>query len=105
MKKMIRCALLLLTMGTVFGTYGAVTRTGEVERIFPIDGGIKFRLKGDEQCNPNGKYYYFNLDSEVKKAWYSLLLAAANTSKPVRVSIDACPTDSHVPVRYVYQDF
>ena len=100
-----RIYILLAALFTSTYSYAALTVIGEVSRIYPIDGGIKFRLKNDAECNPNDKYYYFNLDSEVKKAWYSLILAAANTQKPIRVSLHECPTDSHVEVRYVYQDF
>lgn len=98
--------ILLSTMITMsLFANAAFTISGEISRIYPSNSTVKFRLKNDNQCNPNSKYYYFDLDSEVKKAWFAMILAAANTSKPVRVSIHQCPTDADVEVRYVYQDF
>lgn len=80
------------------------TISGEISRIYPANNTVFFSLKNDP-CNPNNKYYFFPLERETSKAWYSLILAAANTSKPIAVSIHEFPTDSHEPVRYIYQNF
>ena len=94
---------LLLLLGS-FSSYALETAVGEVARIYPSGNTVSFKLKKD-QCNPNHKYYYFTLDSEVKKAWYALILAAANSAKPIRVSVAECPTDANVEIRYLLQDF
>lgn len=81
-----------------------ITVHGEVARIYPSGNAVHFKLKND-QCGNTGQYYYFMLGTEVEKAWYALLLAAANTNKPVAVSVPACPTTTYVQVRYIYQDY
>ncbi len=83
----------------------ATSTSGEIKRIYAQGERVNFRLKDNQSCNPNNKYYYFTLDSEVKKTWYSLILAAANTSKRVVVSIEDCPSAASIEVKYIYQDF
>jgi hypothetical protein len=85
-------------------SYGTKGTSGEISRIYPTNNKIFFRLKNDT-CNPNNRYYYFNLDSETSKAWYALILSAANTSKPISVSIHECPSAADVSVRYILQNF
>lgn len=100
MKKLLYVIALL----ACFDSFANITVHGEVARIYPSGNAVHFTLKND-QCGSTGQYYYFPLGSEVEKAWYALLLAAANTAKPVRVSLPACPTTSYVQVRYIFQDF
>jgi len=101
MKKLL---LTIFTLCLPLHSYATTSATGEVSRIYPQSNKIYFQLKNDP-CNSNNKYYYFALDSESSKAWYSLILAAANTSKPIVVSLTECPSTVDVPVRYIYQNF
>lgn len=88
----------------------ADTVTGQVSRIYANGNHINFKLKGDT-CNDlsNNEYYKFTPDTEIKKYWSALLLAAANTGKPIRVQISACSTEGNPigskEVGYIYQDF
>ena len=100
-----KIALLIFSIILPVYSNAAVTKSGEVSRIYASGNTVHFRLKNDTSCNPNNKYYIFSLDTEVKKSWYALLLAAANTGKPISVSVTQCPTDNHEVIRYLYQDF
>lgn len=100
MKLLIFIVALLLSANA----FANLTARGEVARIYPHGSAVHFKLKNDP-CGSTSQYYYFTLSSDVEKAWFALLLAAANTGKPVSVSIPACPTTSHVQVRYIYQDY
>lgn len=84
--------------------FANITVHGEVARIYPSGNAINFKLKND-QCGNTGQYYYFNLSSDTEKAWYAMMLAAANTKAQISVSIPACPTTAKELVRYIYQDF
>lgn len=84
----------------------AETVSGEIARIYPSVNKIYFKLKNDQCGKPISGYYSFELDSEYKKAWYAMLLAAANTGKPIRASIPGCPVnDETIAVNYIVQDF
>ena len=100
MKLFLSAAALLLSVNA----FANITVHGEIARIFPNGGVINFKLKNDH-CGNTGQYYYFNLNSDTEKAWYAMMLAAANTGARVSVSIPACPTTAKVAVRYVYQDY
>lgn len=103
MKKLLVVALLMFSANT----FAITNVSGKVARIYPQGDRVHFNLKGD-QCGLgiDQHYYYFTLDTDVKKAWYSLILAAANTDKPILVSLPDCPAPgSQVEVRYLYQDF
>jgi len=94
--------ILLLVMS--FTTRAAVGAKGTVEVLYPSHPGIVyFRLKNDI-CTGSG-YFKFALNTEEGRAWYALLLAAANTSKPVIVPAPECPTVTDVDISYVYQVF
>lgn len=82
----------------------AKTVKGEISRIYPNSNNVFFKIKNDT-CNPNDKYYYFSMENENAQAWYSLILAAANTSAPINVRISNCPTNLNAKVTYIYQDF
>lgn len=71
-------AALLLSANAVAN----ITVSGEVVRIYPHGSAVHFKLKNDP-CGSASQYYYFTLSSDIEKAWFALLLAAANTSKPV----------------------
>ncbi|WP_027671414.1 hypothetical protein [Rheinheimera baltica] len=100
MKIYLSVAALLLSTSV----FANVTVQGEIERIFPNLGVVNFKLKND-RCGNTGQYYYFPLTNEREKAWYSMILAAANTGKRVVVSVPQCPTNAYVQVRYIYQEF
>jgi hypothetical protein len=78
--------------------------TGEVEKIFPSGlGVINFRLKGDT-CIPSEYYYTFSLDAPSGKAWYAMLLTAANTGRPVTVRVTTCGA-ANLQADYIFQQF
>jgi hypothetical protein len=58
-------------------------------------------------CNSSNAYYKFDLDTDLKKYWSSILLAAVNTGGKVSVRVEACsPTATEsTRVMYIYQDF
>jgi len=88
--------------------------SGEVERIFPFTDSVgnsvvNFRLKNDS-CKLSGSqgntYWRFKLETEIEKAWYSMLLAAATTGKPIRAGVtDPCDPNKNEYVNYLYQDY
>lgn len=82
----------------------AQNASGEIARIYANDNNIYFKLKNDS-CNPSSKYYFFSMADENAEAWYSLMLAAANTSKKIIVRVGSCPTTTNARVVYIYQDF
>lgn len=105
MKKLLALFLVCISVNA----FAIVNVSGKVARIYPADGRIFFNLVND-QCGLaiDNHYYFFELDSELKKAWYSLILTAANTGKPIVVSLPNCPSTTsgtQVEIRYVYQDF
>lgn len=81
-----------------------VFASGEVDRLYPSSTNlISFKLKGDT-CIPNENYYTFSLDAPAGKAWYAMLLTAANTGRPVTVRVTQCAA-SNVQADYIYQQF
>ncbi|WP_444916251.1 hypothetical protein ACJJIX_16870 [Microbulbifer sp. VAAC004] len=82
----------------------AVTNVGLVDRIYPSGESVKFRLKEDS-CNGSlNEYYEFTLDSEIKKAWFSILLSAAATGAEIAVRVEVCEGNRKL-IDYLYQDF
>lgn len=83
---------------------------GEVKRIYPTRDTINFRLK-DDTCISGSQYYYFrmndtdNVGKYAARNWYAMLLASAHAGTPVSVSVDDCPTEGHVEINYLYQDY
>ena len=86
----------------------AAAYSGNVTRIYPAsgsDGGkIHFRINSKD-CPSNSNYFWFSMEHPSGKAWYSLILAAANTGKSITVNAEKCPYMNPVQIRYVYQDF
>jgi hypothetical protein len=88
----------------------AETIVGEIKRIYPTRDIVYFRIKGDT-CISGGQYYYFQMnDSDntgkyAAKNWYSMLLASATSKIPVHVKVSSCPTEGHIEVDYIYQDY
>ena len=103
MKKILALFLICISVNT----FAITTVSGQVARIYPATpNAVFFSLKNDQCGKGIDVYYVFQLDSEIKKAWYSLILAAANTGKPIFVSIPNCSVDgSSVEVRYIFQDY
>jgi len=100
--RLILLSILLSTFS--LGANAAISAEGTVEILYPANPSlVYFRLKGDV-CTV-AQYFKFSLTTEEGKAWYSLLLAAANTSKPVIVAATECPTGSAITVSYIYQKF
>ncbi len=101
MKKVL-FVLLTLISSLVFAD--PFTVTGQVKRIYPTSPErVHFRIDND-RCS-SSKYFYFDLNNETKKAWFSMLLAAATTGSEIKISISECPEKDHVAIRYMYQDF
>lgn len=79
---------------------------GAVERIYPHNGKVYFRLKGDKCKNKSlYKYWYFELNSEESKLWFSMLLTASSTGKIVKIGVQSCKPDENQKITYIYQDF
>lgn len=103
MKKLAAVFLLAMLSSSAF----AITDVrGKVARIYINEPNVYFSLKNDQCGNNIGTYYYFKLDTEAKRAWYTLILAAASTDKVIDVSLPLCPVGgAPVEVRYIFQDF
>lgn len=77
--------------------------TGQVKRIYPTsDGQVYFRLVG--ACKVV-TYFHFSTASQAGKNWYAMLMTAASSARPVRISLpQSCNDVEHQAVQYVYQD-
>lgn len=100
--------IIVVFMMSIFslGASAAINAQGTVEVLYPSSPSlVYFKLKGDV-CTES-QYFKISLNSEEGKAWYSLLLAAANTSKSVNVVAPECPTNAvgAITVSYIYQVF
>jgi len=93
-----------MLMGVISSAQSAEHASGKVTRVYVTSAGtVNFRLSGT--CKTS-TYFYFSLASDASKAWYALLLGAAATKQPVRISIaDPCDATVNQPIQYVYQDF
>lgn len=103
----------VLLLGLLISTASARSISGYVERIYPtIDAGgnhvVNFRIKGDD-CKRTGSdgntYWRFNLDGEVKEAWFSMLLAASVSGKIIKVGIPVCEPSQDQYINYIFQDY
>ncbi|MEJ6473994.1 hypothetical protein [Pseudoalteromonas piscicida] len=108
MKKILLSVLLLPVFMLPFAVQAA-KGVGQVERIYPSNGKIFFRLKGDE-CKDKGSrntYWYFDLSTDTGKANYSLLLAAAATKSVINVGrpANSCSPEQSQAINYLYQDY
>lgn len=100
----IKTILVMLVFLTASNFVSADIITGKVKRIYPQGDLIYFRIVGDA-CKTN-KYWYFTLQSEVSKAWFSMLLAAATTQSEVLISYSgSCDASINQQIDYVVQDF
>ncbi|CAM4309108.1 hypothetical protein [Pseudoalteromonas byunsanensis] len=107
--KSILLPTLLATAFLLPFTSHAAKGSGQVERIYPNNGKVYFRLKGDE-CKDKGSrntYWYIDLSTETGKASYSLLLTAATTESVIVVGrpSSSCSPEVTQQVNYIYQDF
>ncbi|WP_454828396.1 hypothetical protein [Pseudoxanthomonas wuyuanensis] len=91
-------------MGTSVNAQSAEHLVGQVTRIYPnASGTVAFRLSGT--CKTS-TYFYFSVVSDAGEAWYAMLLNAATTKQPVRISIaSACDPAVDQPIQYMFQDF
>ena len=102
--KIVNLLTIILLMVLSFGVSATIKAGGTVEVLYPSNPGlVYFRLK-DDICS-GSSYFKFSLTTEEGRAWFALLLAAANTSKPVIVAAPECPTTSDINIFYVYQSF
>ncbi|ALU43557.1 MULTISPECIES: hypothetical protein [Pseudoalteromonas] len=86
----------------------AAKGVGQVERIYPSGGKVFFRLKGDEckqSANAGNTYWYFELADATAGVNVSMLLAAANTSKTIKIGYPSCDPTKNQKINYLYQDF
>lgn len=82
------------------GTYGTV------ERIYPNNEKVSFRLKGDVcKSKDLNSYWSFDLGSETSKAWLSMLIAASATGSIIKLGVDECDPEKDANIVYLYQDF
>lgn len=103
---------LILFWGAILSSVSvnAEVSTGEINRIYPTRDTIYFRLKNDT-CINGSQYYYFEMNDTddigkyAAKNWYSMLLASAMATKAVSVKVMSCPSEGHVKVQYIYQDY
>jgi hypothetical protein len=84
--------------------------SGEIQRLFPKENKVSFRLKNDNCITGNYYYYFYMNESDnsgkyAAKNWYAMLLSSAMALKPVSVSVDGCIADSNIAVRYIFQDY
>jgi hypothetical protein len=104
MKKIIICVLL----AALSNIAPAGEKEGPILRLYPSGDYVYFRLK-DDTCNStaNNEFYYFNMteNHHAAKNWYSMILAAGSTGKPVKVQVSNCNLAGNKKVTYVFQDF
>ncbi len=107
--KILKSTLMIGAVISSISAYG-LGSTGEVKRIYPNGDQINFRLKNDT-CITGSQYYFFKMNENdisgkyASKNWYSMLLASAMASKPVSVSVNECPAEGNVEIKYIYQDY
>lgn len=98
MKKLL--ALFLMSMCSLSAHAG---ESGLVTRIYPTGNTVNFQISNS--CKTS-MYYQFDITTDIGKAWYAMLLTAANNKKPVSIDFaGACDPNQHQTIWYVYQDF
>ncbi|RZM84924.1 hypothetical protein [Pseudoalteromonas rubra] len=86
----------------------AAKGVGQVERIYPSGSRVYFRLKGDEckqGANSGNTYWYYELSEAASGVNTSMLLAAANTGKIIKIGYPSCDATKNQKINYLYQDF
>lgn len=82
----------------------AAGESGLVTRIYPSGNIINFQLQGS--CKTGLVYWQFDITTDMGKAWYAMLLTAANNKKPLNISFaNVCDSSQHQTIWYMYQDF
>ena len=96
-----------LVLAGSFALHAAGANVGRVTRIYPqTDGTVYFWLDNGCKSGAIDGYWTFSLNSDTGKAWYAMLLSAANNKSPVAVAYSGvCTAGQHQPIWYVYQDF
>ncbi len=96
-------ALVLCALAGVADADGA---SGHVTRIYPNGTTVNFWLSDGCKTSSYHAYWQFSITSEIGKAWYAMLLSAAATKTPLKISYrGACDPTQHQAVSYIYQDF
>lgn len=105
-KKLIVVVLFSVATQTTFSD----TVTGKISRLYPSSGTggdpdlVYFSISGNS-CKSN-TYWYFKLQGEASKAWFSMLVAATATKSSVNVSFNgACNPAADQEIKYIFQDF
>ena len=96
-----------LVLAGSFALHAGAANVGRVTRIYPqTDGTVYFWLDNGCKSGAIDGYWTFSLNSDTGKAWYAMLLSAANNKSPVAVAYSGvCTAGQHQPIWYVYQDF
>lgn len=95
--------ILLIAIG---GIASAMPVEGTVSRIYPSGTSDKINFKLRTSDCSGSPYYSFPVNTDIGKANYSLLLAAATTGSEIVVAISSCPpAGESVQIQYIYQDF
>lgn len=81
--------------------------TGRVKRIYPNgDGNVYFWLDVGCKTKWGDGYWYFPLNSDAAKAWYALLLSAAQSKAVVAIDFSGgCVAGQNQQIWYAYQDY
>lgn len=99
-----RICIALSLFGFALAAYAG--ESGRVKRIYPSGGNVYFWLDGGCKTKWGDGYWYFPLNSEAAKAWYALLLSAANSKTAVAIDFSGgCVADQNQQIWYVYQDY
>jgi hypothetical protein len=103
--KYIKSLLLISIFSIVSLPAFSIGTEGLVERIYPQDGKIYFRLIGDTcKSTAANKYWHFDLvdDSgkaiETAKAWFAMLLSASATKTIIKVGAASCDSSTNAPI-------
>ncbi|SMF68342.1 hypothetical protein SAMN02745866_04329 [Alteromonadaceae bacterium Bs31] len=102
--KIVLFFVFLVMLGST--AYAAIPVTGTVSRIYPSGSSdrVNFKLRTSD-CSGN-PYFSFQIDTDIGKANFALLLAAATTKSEVIVAVNTCPKDGeNGHVEYIYQDY
>lgn len=79
--------------------------TGRVTRIYAHGTSIKFQLDAGCKVGTN-MYWSFSLSGDMTKAWYAMLLSAANNRAPVTFAYPGpCSSVENQEIWYVVQNF
>lgn len=103
-KLMLALSLLLPLAPSAMAAKGV----GMIERIYPIETRVNFRLKGDEckrDANNGNTYWYYELSDGAADINTAMLLSAAATGTIIKIGYSSCEPDKSQKIHYLYQDY